>query len=89
MAFTKPTEQTTTEAPKKRDRTIDVKDMKGDQCISKVSTALKDVKDLSVDAVNLGTVKLRAATRDEAQSACAAIKKAGYEATLVKPVVKA
>ncbi len=89
MAFSKPNDQSTSEAPKKRDRTIEVKGMTGDTCVSKVNTALKDVKNLSVDSVKVGTIKLRAATRDEAQEACGAVTKAGFEATLVKPVATA
>ena len=79
MTMQKPQETDTGSKPKTRDRTIDVDGMEDDASIAKVTAALKTVKDLSVDAVRAGTVKLRSATSDEARDACAAIKTAGFE----------
>lgn len=79
MTMQKPQETVSENNPKTRDRTIDVDGMKDDSSVSKITDALKTVKNLSVDAVKDGTVKLRAATRDEARAACAAIKTAGFE----------
>jgi hypothetical protein len=79
MTMQKPKETVGENRPKTRDRTINVEGMKGDSSVSKITEALKTVKNLSVDAVKDGTLKLRAATRDEAKAACAAIKTAGFE----------
>lgn len=83
--MTTPTATPKSEAPKTRDRSITVDGMKGDNCISKVTGALKSVKDLSVDSVKLGTVKLRAATRDQSTAACEAITKVGFKCREAKP----
>jgi copper chaperone CopZ len=79
MTMQKPQGAGAEKKPKTRDRTINIEGMKDDGCVSKVNAALKTVKDLSVDAVRVGFVKLRSATRDEATAACAAIKTAGFE----------
>ena len=79
MTTQKPQEAVAGNEPKTRDRIIDVDGMKDDASVSRVRTALKTVKDLSVDAVKIGTVKLRSATADETRGACAAIKTAGFE----------
>lgn len=79
MTTQKPLDPVNDNQPKTRDRTINIDGMKDGACISKVAAALKTVKDLSVDAVKVGTAKIRSATRDEASAACAAIKTAGFE----------
>lgn len=79
MTTQKPQDTLTENAPKTRDRSINIEGMKGDGCVSKVTAALQTVKDLSVDDVKVGNAKLRSATRDEAEAACAAIKTAGFE----------
>lgn len=79
MTMQQPNETVIENNPKPRDRTINVDGMKDDSSVSKITDALKTVKNLSVDAVRVGTVKLRAATRDEVNAACAAIKTAGFE----------
>jgi hypothetical protein len=79
MAMQKPQQTSGEKTPKPRDRTINVDGMKDDSSVSKITNALKTVKNLSVDAVRAGTVKLRAATCEETEAACAAIKAAGFE----------
>ncbi|MGI9015234.1 MAG: hypothetical protein ACR2GY_13445 [Phycisphaerales bacterium] len=72
-------DKSATTTPKTRDRTIDVDGMTGEACVTKLSTALKEVKGLDVSAVKVGNVSLRSATRDDAIAARAAIKTAGFE----------
>lgn len=79
MSMQKPQSGTPESTSKPRNRTIAIEGMKGDECVSKVNTALKGVKDISVDEVRVGTAKLRAATSEEVRTACAAIKEAGFE----------
>ena len=79
MTTQKPNDTLVENKPKSRDRIINVDGMKDESSVSKITEALKTVKNLSVDAVKNGTIKLRAATRDEAKAACAAIKIAGFE----------
>lgn len=85
---TQPHDSTATPKPKARNRIIEIDGMTGDACIAKVSKAINAVKGISLDAVKVGQARLRAATRDEADAVCAAIKQdAGFEARRMrKPV---
>jgi copper chaperone CopZ len=64
----------------KATKNLAIDGMTGDECVRKVSGALKSVPDVSTKSVSVGAATIWA---DEAgcTAACGAVKQAGYKAT--------
>lgn len=71
---------TTTPAPSTT-QTIAIDGMKGDACVQKVKTVLKDVHGLKTDSVTVGSAKIEGDAH-ACKAACGAINNASFKATM-------